>query len=162
MAKELCALCNGNGVLTIPGGVSICDRCEGDCWEPENRAALKEPPPVKNNKPFIQNVVIDDIRREYPFHGTAPDVIADLQARKAYGLKKYGTLLQPFNGRDAAMDAYQEALDLVVYLRQMLEERRTASTEVLYYQAMDIAVQLRNQMGVASAQGFPGRTAGSR
>jgi hypothetical protein len=27
------------------------------------------------------------------------------------------------NGRDSLMDAYQEALDLVMYLRQAIEER---------------------------------------
>lgn len=30
--------------------------------------------------------------------------------------------LQPFNGRDALVDAYQEAVDLAVYLRQRIEE----------------------------------------
>lgn len=32
--------------------------------------------------------------------------------------------LQAHNGRDPLVDAYQEALDLVVYLRQAIEERR--------------------------------------
>lgn len=50
-------------------------------------------------------------------------VIEDMRARKEVGLKKYGTALQGFNGRDALMDAYQEALDLVNYLRQMIYER---------------------------------------
>jgi hypothetical protein len=50
-------------------------------------------------------------------------VIADIEARKQVGLERYGTLLQAHNGRDALMDAYQEALDLAVYLRQALEER---------------------------------------
>lgn len=70
-------------------------------------AAEKEPAPMPNEKPFIQDLVLKDI-----------------EARKAYGLKKYGTLLQPDNGRDALMDAYQEALDLVVYMRQKLYEER--------------------------------------
>jgi hypothetical protein len=50
-------------------------------------------------------------------------VIGDLEARREFGVKKYGTPLQAFNGRDALMDAYQEALDLVVYIRQVIEER---------------------------------------
>jgi len=50
-------------------------------------------------------------------------VIADIRARSDAGLKKYGTRLQTHNGRDALMDAYQEALDLVAYLRQVIEER---------------------------------------
>lgn len=51
-------------------------------------------------------------------------VIADIEARKSLGLKKYGTLLQPFNGRSFLQDAYEEALDLCVYLRGLLEEER--------------------------------------
>lgn len=57
----------------------------------------------------------------------APDitdlVCADLVERNAVGIEKYGTPLQPNNGRDALLDAYQEALDLVKYLRQALYER---------------------------------------
>lgn len=68
-------------------------------------AAAKEPAPTANDLPFIQDLVIQDI-----------------EARKAFGKAKYGTLLQPFNGRNALMDAYQEALDLAVYLRQALYE----------------------------------------
>ena len=50
-------------------------------------------------------------------------VIADLKARRELGIAKYGTTLQAFNGRDALVDAYQEALDLVQYLRQAISER---------------------------------------
>ena len=49
-------------------------------------------------------------------------VISDIQARVAAGVKKYGTKLQTHNGRDALMDAYQEAIDLVMYLRQKILE----------------------------------------
>ncbi len=50
-------------------------------------------------------------------------VIEDMKSRDAFGLKKYGIALHPFNGRDALIDAYQEALDLCVYLRQAIYER---------------------------------------
>lgn len=50
-------------------------------------------------------------------------VIADMRERDAFGRRKYGTPLQPGNGRDALVDAYQEALDLCVYLRQAIYER---------------------------------------
>jgi len=36
---------------------------------------------------------------------------------------KYHTYLLTHNGRDALIDAYQEALDLAMYLRQAIEER---------------------------------------
>jgi len=51
-------------------------------------------------------------------------VIADMRERDHVGRQRYGTPLQANNGRDALLDAYQEALDLVVYLRQAIEERR--------------------------------------
>lgn len=53
-------------------------------------------------------------------------VIADMEDRRRLGIARYGTPLQPHNGRDALVDAYEEALDLAVYLRQVIEERRAA------------------------------------
>ena len=50
-------------------------------------------------------------------------VRADMLARDLLGRKRYGTPLQAYNGRDALWDAYEEALDLAVYLRQVIEER---------------------------------------
>lgn len=70
-----------------------------DRIEPQSR-------PVANEGPAVWDLVISDMRQ-----------------RDQQGEKKYGTRLQPFNGRDALVDAYQEALDLTVYLRQALFER---------------------------------------
>lgn len=50
-------------------------------------------------------------------------VVADMQSRDRMGRGKYGTPLQPFNGRDAMKDAYEEVLDLAVYLRTAIYER---------------------------------------
>ena len=50
-------------------------------------------------------------------------VIADIEDRKALGIQRYGTLLHPHNGRDMLQDAYEEALDLCVYLRGCIAER---------------------------------------
>jgi hypothetical protein len=50
-------------------------------------------------------------------------VVADMQFRREQGTRKYGTELRTGNGRDALVDAYQEALDLVMYLKQALMER---------------------------------------
>ena len=47
-----------------------------------------------------------------------------MKGRDNVGRAKYGTPLQAFNGRNAIVDAYQEALDLVVYLRQVIEEMK--------------------------------------
>lgn len=51
-------------------------------------------------------------------------VLADIQGRIALGKKKYGTELRTNNGRDALTDAYQEVLDLAMYLKQEILERR--------------------------------------
>lgn len=53
-------------------------------------------------------------------------VIADMDERKQFGLQKYNSLLQPNNGRSFLQDAYEEVLDLAVYLRGALEEERNA------------------------------------
>lgn len=50
-------------------------------------------------------------------------LIREVQARKDLGLKRYGTLLQPHNGRDSLQDAIEEAIDLLVYLIQVKRER---------------------------------------
>ena len=65
-----------------------------------------EPPPRPNILPAVWDLVI-----------------SDMTARDGNGKEKYGVRLQPHNGRDALTDAYQEALDLAVYLRQALYER---------------------------------------
>lgn len=65
-----------------------------------------QPLPTKNESPFIQDLVVKDI-----------------ELRKEIGIQRYGTALQPFNGRDALQDAYEEAIDLAMYLKQCIIER---------------------------------------
>ena len=50
-------------------------------------------------------------------------VFQDIEERIKAGEQKYGSRLQTHNGRDALWDAYQEAIDLVLYLRQVILER---------------------------------------
>lgn len=65
-----------------------------------------QPLPVRNGERDIQS-----------------QVIADIEARRLVGIERYGTALQPWNGRDALRDAYEEALDLAMYLKQAMVER---------------------------------------
>lgn len=67
---------------------------------------LDQPPPVPNASRPVWDMVIEDMRE-----------------RDRVGRARYGTPLQAHNGRDALADAYAEALDLVVYLKQALVER---------------------------------------
>lgn len=71
-----------------------------------NRLVTEQAAPAANGKPAVWGLVLEDMR-----------------ARDAEGRRKYGVPLQPNNGRDPLVDAYQEALDLVVYLRQAIHER---------------------------------------
>ena len=80
------------------GGYELC-RC-GSVNTPE-------PSPLISNSPAIWDLVI-----------------ADMKERDQGGFEKYGTRLRAHNGRRSLVDAYQEALDLAVYLRQAIFEER--------------------------------------
>ena len=68
-----------------------------------------QPDPEFNDNPVIQTLVMNDM--------------AD---RLKLGIERYGTGLQGHNGRDMLLDAYEEALDLCVYLRGAIYERDEA------------------------------------
>ena len=62
-----------------------------------------------------------------PMRGEAPAtwdlVVADMKERDRFGADKYGVQHQHDNGRDHLVDAYQELLDLTMYLRAEIAER---------------------------------------
>lgn len=49
-------------------------------------------------------------------------VYNDLKERDRKGIETYGTSLTTFNGRNSLLDAYEEVLDLAMYIKQKLEE----------------------------------------
>lgn len=73
-----------------------------------------QPPPIHTDTPAVWDLVI-----------------ADMHERDRVGAERYGTRLQVENGRDSLVDAYQESLDLVAYLRQEIERRKVYSFERL-------------------------------
>lgn len=79
-------------------------------------------PPPKPGIGDMWSITIEDFSK-YPFEQD-PDkalgqaIIEDMKARRELGINRYGVVLQAFNGRDALLDAYEEALDLRVYLTQ--------------------------------------------
>jgi hypothetical protein len=90
-----------NGYPSNPG------RADEDLPQRAGRAGDSQGMPTPNDNPHIHDLVA-----------------ADLQKRKELGTQRYGTPLQAHNNRNALQDAYEEALDLCVYLRQALEEQR--------------------------------------
>lgn len=79
-----------------------------------------------------------------------------MRERHELGRAKYGVALQTFNGRDPIIDAYQEALDLVVYTQQARLElaaatlkpsasenwNRRLSLDTAFHHALEVAVRL--------------------
>lgn len=98
--------CNGvqRGGITLP-----------DDQTPErlNREGDSQPMPIGNDQPIIHHLVQQD-----------------LEARLQLGVKRYGQGLQAFNGRSFLQDAYDEILDLAVYLKGQLEEVRITAEEL--------------------------------
>lgn len=97
----------------------------------EARPIADQPPPAATAGRPVWEMVIEDVRSM-----RAPStlraivmvhVLADMHERDRIGRERYGTPLQAHNGRDALVDACQEALDLCAYLRQSVEEERAAS-----------------------------------
>lgn len=50
-------------------------------------------------------------------------ILTDFTKRNEIGRLEYGDIMRPFDGRDSLWDAYEEALDLAVYLRKAIYER---------------------------------------
>ena len=72
----------------------------------EDAATAKQPTPKGSGNPILGMV------------------LADLTNRALEGKEKYGEPLLAHNGRNPLWDAYQEALDLAMYLRQAIEEQK--------------------------------------
>jgi hypothetical protein len=86
-----------DGFLTFHGGGPACD---------EYRIGPEPVPTPSPKSPAMWDLVMEDF-----------------QARDRFGTRKHGQRLAAHDGRDALKDAYQEALDLAVYLRKALYER---------------------------------------
>ena len=78
----------------------------GDGFIPKDAATAKQPAPKGSGNPILGMV------------------LADLTNRALEGKEKYGEPLLANNGRNPLWDAYQEALDLAMYLRQAIEEQK--------------------------------------
>lgn len=112
-----------------------------------------QPPPVQNASVPIWELVIKDCDTMIRADEERALLIADMRERHRIGCERYGTPLQANNGRDALVDAYQEALDLCAYLKQASIEGvpipgyRSGSgrtyTDKLYIAAVRIAAEIR-------------------
>jgi hypothetical protein len=137
-----CGKRGGDGHIIFGHGFNadfVCRTCIPDPerwhieWVQNNRPPLNPPPPPPLARGVAAGVVWPPppprlvVEQPAPAANAHPAVwplvVADMQARDAEGRRKYGVPLQPHNGRDALVDAYQESLDQCVYLRQAIYER---------------------------------------
>jgi hypothetical protein len=137
--------------------VNAPDRCPHcrDPWPgPQHScrpATAAQPPPKPNEHPAAWDLVLEDLvdaleLGTHEYWETHARLVEDIRARDAEGRRKYGVPLQPHNGRDMLVDAYQEALDLVVYLRAAQEEGLPVAKSNVYQRALDIAIDLREML----------------
>lgn len=103
---ETCSMC-----VTCDNYSSFC--AKSNRYPDKRPAATPEP----MSKPGIDDVL--------------PELIKDLEARTAVGVKSYGKPLQSHIGRDPLMDAYQESLDQCQYLKQAIMEREKPFSECI-------------------------------
>jgi hypothetical protein len=114
--------------------------------EPATPAVTPEPAPVKTDSPAVWLLVIDDVKSALVLEESPQRVrarlLTDMCARDAEGRRKYGVPLQVENGRNPAVDAYQEALDLTVYARQQWERHHTRAWWTIYEDALKLAARI--------------------
>jgi hypothetical protein len=98
-------------------------------------SATEQPDPIFNDRPAVWELIIADVDRnrfeERPentsffnesssarIKNIREALLKDMRDRDAWGRSKYKVPLQPYNGRDALVDLYQEFLDATAYTMQ--------------------------------------------
>lgn len=131
----------------LPYPVEVMENGGCDQWQPSSAATHEKAPQLGCI------TVLDSLSKIFEARAHEPvsqQIWADLNSRATVGLEKYGTRLKTHNGRNALNDAYQEVLDLIMYLRQhVLEigEDKVGLTRVIEL-ARDIRFMLNLQENV--------------
>ena len=108
--------------------------------EDSKYALYQEPTPNGEGTPIAALVERDLSRR----HENADGLAHDIWKRAEHGKEEYGEYLRPNNGRRPLVDAYQEVLDAIVYLRQSIEEGVEGfPVEAAYHGFLEEALWLR-------------------
>lgn len=109
-----------------------------------------QPNPTVNSNGYTWDAVLRDISyRSFPTckgQSISDMVVRDSIERDRLGAEKYGTRLQPFNGRDSLRDAYEESLDQVVYLKNNAFETGQSYHVYIYHYALKLCVEIRRQL----------------
>jgi hypothetical protein len=79
---------------------------------PTKQRTGDQPLPTVNEEALCHDEVVKLLTAMSPAN---EQLIADINARKALGIQRYGHALQPRNGRDFLQDLYEEVLDACAY-----------------------------------------------
>jgi len=123
---------------TVPSGAALDVDSELAAFD-QIKLMRAQPPPQNASGPALWPLIISELGDSE----TDRLVAADMQARHEFGVAKYGVPLVASNGRDHLADAYQEALDGVVYLRAACESGAPFRVHRCYVDVLDIAKELR-------------------
>jgi hypothetical protein len=112
-----------------------------------NVANTPEPKSVNYDElePPIWDLVISDFRKHYFGDDKTVSGIQQLMSdRNLFGIAKHGIPLKAHNGRSFINDAVQESLDLIVYLRGIIQENNKYDETIqnLYEDTMCIFIRL--------------------
>jgi hypothetical protein len=104
-----------------------------------------QPVQPKPEEPVDTKATVEQPKPQGKGYPVYLDVIKDISERVRVGIERYGEPLKPNNGREALVDAYQEAIDLVMYLRQRVteEEQGLSYTKQLQNDVLNYSNRIR-------------------
>lgn len=113
---------------------------------------MNQPAPTPNTHEPTWERVIRDLGSY-----ANPDLITRIRERDTVGLHRYGVRLQPHNGRDSILDAFEEALDLLVYTKNAIVEAvgtpKAGRLMGVYVAARDAVIRLHAIVEADAAEG---------
>jgi hypothetical protein len=103
---------------------------------------VQQKPTATEDSTDVGRAVVDYLASPGGPSPTLPEVAADHESRIAFGEKKYGQRLKINNGRNAAMDAYQELLDYLSYGMQAYLE----TGDTFYLNTFNIVASIADEV----------------
>lgn len=93
----------------------------------------------------VHDLVVEDLRSLFPSSQRTEDGVEVIEDRKRFGLQKYGVVLHAANGRNYFADVDDEAGDLPVYIRALMEARPDLSDRLRpdYISSLGLMLRMR-------------------
>lgn len=66
--------------------------------------------------------MVENVSLTLPSRQVIEDIVTDIRDRQLLGIRRYGRPLVTFNGREGLRDLYEELLDGLFYIRQIINE----------------------------------------